>query len=337
MSRQLGQWVLVFAVTCLATACSTPTEVPTPASQREFTDQIAQQHPNLLNWLPGFYSDYAQVIEAGGHEDDVTDLTVRKLATTDTDVFLFKTHKRSAIDATYDLYFIRLDPSSGVPEMEFARMTGSDLSKPLAETLHIGRKRALPGCTISLAQFNIQSLTAVQTSYIGKSLIDTCQFEDPLHGHTAFERSLSISENQITVTEIALKPGETLSATAEQLPLAKLFQKHQAYEGTVSVNMAAVSNNPDTTQWITSTSINFYDDGRVSKLYDTDMQPMNYAIRLSKMKWRKNEPPYLRIEAVDLKSGEALAYSWFDPESAQVDWELEWLEVHLKELDLGLE
>jgi|GEM_PF-3064238 len=325
------------SLSCLLAACSAPVSKEVDSTNGPAFDaqqsQRSQEYPlysDLQNWLPGFYSNYAQVIEAGGEEDSVTDLTISQLPTQNEPVFLFESQQRDSAVANYDLYFVKLNPESGQQELHFSRMTGSDLSKPLPETLAIGWARVLPECVITLAPFNVQTPVSVDRQLFGKSKTETCRFEDPIHGEIAFERSLSISSDQINMTEVELKPGEVI---AEQ-PVVIQFQQHQAYEGTVSLSSAASGDDEGTSGWQTSTTFNLYDDGRVSHVYDSDMKKMNYSIRLSRLHWRDNEPPYLRLEILHLESGEAQAYSWFDPDSKQIDWELDWAEVHLKELTL---
>lgn len=321
--------VIAVSLAILLSACSTPVgKKAESTNEPAFEDHESQLYSDLQNWLPGYYSNYTQLIEAGAAEDSVIDLNISQLPTPNEPVFLFESKQRFSVLANYDLYFVKRNPASGQLELHFTRMTGSDLSKSLPETLDIGWQRAVPGCVITLAPFNRQTLTSVDRQLFGKSNTETCRFEDPIHGEIGFERSLSISSNQINMTGVELKPGEGL----EVQPEATHFQKQQAFEGTVSLNSAITGDDKDTPGWQTSTTSNLYDDGRVSHLYDAEMEKMVYAIRLSRLHWRENEPPYLKLEVIHLESGLAQAYSWFDPDLKQIDWELDWVKVHLKEL-----
>jgi len=63
-------------------ACSTAIQNDAPLSNSATpANQQSVLYKHLQSWLPGFYSDYTQVSEAGGTEDSVTDLTVRQLPT----------------------------------------------------------------------------------------------------------------------------------------------------------------------------------------------------------------------------------------------------------------
>ena len=331
---RLACGAVAISLVCLLTACSTPvTKDPLPSDIVDFADQASQLFSELQSSLPGFYSNYTQVIEAGGSEDSVTDLTVIQLATQKEPVFIFESRLRGAIFASLDLYFAKLNPESRQPELHFSRMTGSELSMSLAETLDTGWKRVEPGCVIALAPFYRQTLTSVDGQLFGKSNTETCLFDDPLHGRISFERSLSISSNQIAMTEVELKPGEVI----DQFPMARQFQKHQTYEGTISLNASVLADDIRSSGWQQSTTFNLYDDGRIRHPYDSEMKNMDYAVRLSRLHWRENQPPYLKLEIVNLISGGTQAYSWFSPESKQIDWELDWVKVHLSELSLNLE
>lgn len=322
------------SLVCLLSACSTP--VAKNALRSDIVDSVdqgSQLFNDLQNWLPGVYSNYTQVIETGGSEDSITDLTVRRLATQKDTVFLFESRLRGSMSASYDLYFAKLNPESRRPELHFSRITGSELSLSLPETLDTGWKRVVPGCVIALAPFYRQTLTSVVGQLSGKSNTETCLFDDPLYGGISFERSLSISDNQIAMTEVELKPGEVI----DEFPMARQFQKHQTYAGTVSLNNSVLADDIGSSEWQQSTTFNLYDDGRSSHLYDSEMKNMDYAIRLSRLHWRENQPPYLKLEIVNLISGGTQAYSWFNPGSRQIDWELDWVKVHLSELNLNLE
>lgn len=334
MKLQLGAITISLAV--VLSACSTPvakeSEAPDKTAYKAATtSQQSQLYNDLQNWLPGFYSNYTQVIEAGGVEDSVTDLTVSQLPTQNEPVFLFESRQRNSVDANYDLYFARLNAQSRQPELHFSRLTGSDLSKSLPETLEIGWQRVLPECVIALAPVNDQTAASVDRQLFGKSDTETCKFEDPLHGKVAFERSLSVSSNKIDMTGVELQPDEAIVES----PAVLQFQQHQAYQGTVTLNTATLAAGEASPEWQVSTPFHLYDDGRVNKIYATDMQQMGYAIKLSKQHWRDNEPAYLRLEILLLNSGEAQAYSWFEADSKQIDWEMEWARVHLKAWNLN--
>lgn len=112
------------------------------------------------------------------------------------------------------------------------------------------------------------------------------------------------------------------------------FQKRQVFEGDVSIGLNATTDEPESGQWQTSTKFIVIDDGRVSRLYDADMNNMEYAIKLSRLHWRKDELTYLKLEVIQVDSGEAQAYSWFNPDSDQIKLDLDWVKVNLKKISL---
>lgn len=320
---------MTVSLATLLSACSTAVKQPSGIpDESAFPAQENLLYTNLQSWLPGYYSNYAQVIKAGGTQDSVTDLNIRRLPTENQPIFLFESQQRGSGVANYDLYFVKLNSAWKQPELHFARLTGSDLYRALPEMVDIGWQRVLKGCVIMLAPFDRQTLTSVDRHLSGSSDPETCRFEDPVHGEIAFERFLSISNNDINMVNTELQPGEA----PEEQPLVTQFQQHQAYNGTLRLN-PAISDKSDSSEWQTSTAFNLYDDGRVHSTHDSEMKNMAYGIRLSRLHWRENQPPYLKLEIVELASGGTQAYSWFSPTSKQIDWELDWVTVHLSELD----
>lgn len=304
-------------------ACSTPV-AKTPATNEAilFTAAETLVLERLKNDLPGIYTNFTQVVESGLSEDDTTDLTIRELAANDTPVFLFESHQRSSAHSHYDLYWLGHNPESKRLEMHFSRITGSELSAAEAETLNIGLRRAMPGCAIDL------QLTDTQLK--GQTVPESCLFENPVHGQSHIYRSIDLRSEQLDLVNLELKPGEVVS---EELPTLQ-FQKRQVFEGDVSIGLNATTDEPESGQWQTSTKFIVIDDGRVSRLYDADMNNMEYAIKLSRLHWRKDEPTYLKLEVIQVDSGEAQAYSWFNPDSDQIKLDLDWVKVNLKKISL---
>lgn len=330
MKLHVGAFAVSLAVLLSACSAAVTRQSKTPDATA-FPGQENQLYTDLQIWLPGFYSNYAQVIEAGGAQDSVLDLNIRRLPTDNQPVFLFESQQRGSGVVNHDLYFVKLNSEWEQPELHFARLTGSDLTMSLPEMLDIGWQRVLKGCVIMLAPFNHQKLTSVDHYLLGRSDPKTCRFEDPLHGEIAFERFMSISNQQINMVNTTLKPGEV----PEEQPLVTQFQQHSVYAGTVRLSSAITTDSNDSSGWQTSTAFNLYDDGRVSDIYDSEMKNMKYGIRLSRLHWRENQPPYLKLEIIERVSGGTQAYSWFSPESEQIDWELDWVTVHLRELNLS--
>src|SRR5690554_4001549 len=161
--------------------------------------------------------------------------------------------------ASYTLYFVKQHAVSGQPELHFSRLTGSELSMSMTDTLDTAWKRVVPGCVITLS--------AAADKLSGASLSETCTFEDPLHGKTMLERSLAITDQQIEFSNRLLQPGETVDSS----PPVMKFHKHQTFEGSVNVATANLSHGKGQADWQELTTFNIFDDGRTIQLYDADM------------------------------------------------------------------
>lgn len=304
-------------------ACSTPTaNPPTTTEAISYTAAETLILDRLKNDLPGMYSNFTQVVENGNPEADTTNLTIRELPTNNIPAFLFESRQRSSVLAHYDLYWLRHDPQSRGMQLQFSRISGSELSATEAESLSTGFERALPGCAIDL------QLSGTQLQ--GQTVPEDCSFADPIHGQSRLFRSIDLGSDQLDMVSLELSPGEVIT---DKLPVLH-FQKLQVFEGDVSIGLKSNADDTEPLQWQTSTKFIAIDDGKVSRLYDADMKNMEYAIKLSRLHWRKNEPTYLKLEVIRVGSGEAQAYSWFNPDSDQIILDLDWVKVKLNKVNL---
>jgi hypothetical protein len=308
----------------LIAACANPVKPTIPPNDSlPYNTEEAQLISRLKNDLPGYYSNFTQVVEAGGVEQSATDLTIRELITEGNPVFLFETHSRSTSSRHYDLYWPQINPFSRSLELQFTRISGSELSATVPESLATAKQRALPGCLIEI----LVSGTQMQ----GQTQPETCRFENPAHGESRLYRSVVLGSvidgsNSLDITSLELEPGETAD---EDIPPMR-FQKHQAYIGSISISPDVISEAIQSDQWQESTAFNLHDDGRIAHMLDTDMNKMDYTIKLSRQHWRENEPAYLRLEVIQVKTGEIMAYSWFKPDSEIVEFDSDWVKVDLK-------
>lgn len=304
-------------------ACSTPSaQIPITNAPALFSPADMLIIDWIRNELPGSYTNYTQVVESGYSEESSTDLTVRELTVNELPVFLFESHQRNSAQTNYDLYWTAHNPQSNRLELQFSRISGSELSLNEAESLHIGFERAIPGCAIDL-QLSDAQLT-------GQTMPDSCAFENPVNGRTRVYRSINLSPDQLQLVTLELAPGEVVAGD----PPVFYFQKQQIFKGEVSINISTSTDGDEPVQWLTSTQFIVIDDGRVSRLYDADMNNMDYAIKLSRLHWRDNEPAYLKLEVIRADSGEAQAYSWFNPGSDQIVFEQDWVKVNLQKTSL---
>jgi len=150
------------------------------------------------------------------------------------------------------------------------------------------------------------------TQLIGQTVTENCLFENPVHGQSRIYRSINLRSEQLDLVNLELSPGEVVS---EGMPTLQ-FQKQQVFEGAVSIGLNATTDDTESGQWETSTKFLVIDDGRVSRLYDADMNNMEYAIKLSRLHWREDE------------------YSWFNPDSDQIKLDLDWVKVNLQKISL---
>ncbi len=266
--------------------------------------------------LPGTYSNFAQA-NRDGVQGPVTDLTIRQLPGGDAAAYLFESQVRGTGPASYDIYWLKLNPQTRQAELHFSHLTGSELSLSLKDTLAIAWRRVLPGCTIVLE--------ADQQRFYGHTEPDRCRFEDPLRGATRLYRSLSLGAHSLETETIALLPGEQADAGAHSL----IMQKHRLYRGQVSERANSDADTGEYGEWKSSTLFNIRDDGRVVQIYDGNMKTMQYGVQLARLPWRAGEPPYLRLAVINLQNGATQAFSWFKPGPEPIVMNQEWFKANL--------
>ena len=313
MEFRLAPLLMPLLVTLLLGACTPLAKIPeTPESvnRQLVADQIA-------NWLPGAYSNFAQI-----HEDDtsrpVTDIKIRKLKTAEEPVFLLESQQRESGASVYDIYWLKLNQSTQDVELHFARLRADELMLAIPDVLAAAWQRVVPGCVIVMSQPG--------GLIEGRSNPQTCFFEHLVQGETRLERSLSLGAETLNIEN-------TLAVAAGQVPaqsaLLKL-QKHHTFEGWASTRTPAGPDQDRPGDWQLSNVFNIRDDGRINRLYDTEMNAMPYGLQLARLPWREGEPPYMLLSIINMEHQAIQGYSWFEPESESINLNLDWFQTNLE-------
>ena len=304
----------IFRILCVATLLGSYTS---PPHARETIDDSDSN--GLLNriqqTLPGIYSNFAQVSQNGAGRL-ATDLNIRQLFVEGEPVFIFETRQRGVIEANFDVYWLKLNPQTKLPELHFSHLSGSELSLSMQATLETAWKRVLPGCVIVLED----SGDLIQ----GHSEPDTCRFGDPLLGESRVYRMLALGKNNLRLETIVMAPGDDYIAGSKTLHMLK----HQLYTGTVSIRS---DTDPDTTtpgEWRTSGEFNIYDDGRINRLYENS-STMGFALRLARLYRHEGEPPQHKLSIINIENDGMQAYQWIETATGQIELNLEWIKVNL--------
>jgi hypothetical protein len=114
------------------------------------------------------------------------------------------------------------------------------------------------------------------------------------------------------------------------------LQKHRAFVGWASIRSETDPQQDEPGTWQLSQVFNTRDDGRVSRLYDQQMQPWNFGLQLARVHRFEGQPPYYMLSVINLKSGQTQAYKWFEPGMENLNLNVDWFQTGL-ELETGSE
>lgn len=267
--------------------------------------------------LPGSYSNFAQV-NSNGAGRLATDLNIRQLYVEGEPVFIFESQQRGTIDASFDIYWFKLNPETNQPGFHFAHLSGNELSLSLEATLATAWKRVLPGCIIALEVTN----DLLQ----GHTQPDDCKFEDPIRGKNRVYRMLTLGNNSLQLETIVVGPGDEFIPGSKTLNMLQ----HRLYTGTVSIRLDTDTDPTETTaaEWRDSGNFNIYDDGRINRLYD-NRSTIGFALQLARLYRHEGEPPQLKVSIINVETGGTQAFRWIKPTSEPVEFDLEWIKVKL--------
>ena len=305
-----GRLALFFLTAVLSSCASLPEAGSSPVDDR---GELNLQ--TIRDLLPGAYSNFAQ-----NHDQDspVTDINIRQLKTGGEPVFLFASELRGPGSTSHDIYWLKLNARSNQAELHFTRLREDELSLPMQEVLSIAWQRVVPGCVIRMSSAGDQ--------INGQTDPRTCRFGHPLQGETSLMRRLSIGGDTLSIkTELQDKVGVP-SPDDAYLEL----QKHRDFQGWAGIREEAVQLQGEPGKWQLSQVFNTRDDGRVSYLYDQQMQPMGFGLQLARLPRFDGEPPYYLLSVVNLKSGQIQAYQWLPPATERLDLNLDWFQTSLE-------
>jgi hypothetical protein len=271
----------------------------------------------IQSWFPGAYSNYAQ-----RHEDEfakpVTDLDIRQLNTNGEPVFLFESMQRDSDTSSHEVYWLKTKHGSPNAELHFSYLTEDDLSLPITEVLAIAWQRVNPGCVIEVIQ------KADQIS--GQTNPDTCVFEHLLQGETRLHRTISLSEDSLTIENSLTAPGAQDSTDITVLNL----QKHRVFNGWASSRTPAGPEQEFAGDWKLSTIFSIRDDGRINNIRDQNRESIGFGVQLAKLKWVEDKPQHMLLSIINMETGFTQAYTWFDPENEILELNLSWFQTNLE-------
>ncbi len=273
----------------------------------------------LQNLLPGTYSNYAQ-IHAAGNDSPVTDVRIRQVKAAGEAVFLFESEQRRSADAKYDIYWLKPNPQTMQAQFHFTRLGADELSLPTQEVIRVAWRRVQPGCTVIMRR--------VENRIVGQSNPETCVFEDPLEGRTSLIRRLDFGIGNDTLyiqNRIEDAAGRVLGGK-ESLELLR----HRVFTGWASVRLEAGTAEGEPGQWQLSTVFDIRDDGRIHHLRSQDRNSLGFGLQLSRLHRVEGEPPYFLLAVINLESGAPQAFNWFEPTSANLDMNLDWMQANLQ-------
>jgi len=313
MGFRLAPLLMPLLMNLLLGACTQlakPPETPEAGNRQPVAEHIS-------NWLPGAYSNFAQT-----HEDDtakpVTDVKIRKLKTAGEPVFLLESQQRDSSASVYDIYWLKLNQGTQEIELHFAHLRADELTLAIPDVLAAAWQRVVPGCVIVMSQSG--------ELLEGRSNPQTCFFEHLLQGETRLERFLSLGAETLNIEN-------TLTVPAGQVPVQSVLlklQKHHTFEGWASTRTPAGPDQDRPGEWQLSNVFNIRDDGRINRLYDTEMNAMQYGLQLAKLPWREGEPPYMLLSIINMEHQAIQGYSWFEPESESINLNLDWFQTNLE-------
>ena len=278
----------------------------------------------LQNLLPGTYSNYAQ-IHAAGNDSPVTDVRIRQVKAAGEAVFLFESEQRRSADAKYDIYWLKPNSRTLQAEFHFTRLGADELSLPTQEVIRAAWQRVQPGCAVTMKR--------VENRIVGQSNPETCVFEDPLQGRTSLTRRLEfgIGNDTLTIQNRIENATEQESGDNESLELLR----HRVFTGWASVRLEAGTAEGEPGQWQLSTVFDIRDDGRIHHLRSQDLSSLGFGLQLSRLHRVEGEPPYFLLAVINLESGATQAFNWFEPWSASLDMNLDWMQANLQSKQPG--
>ena len=281
-------------------------------------NNAAADMQTLQSLLPGAYSNFAQT-----HADDpggpVTDIHIRQLKTDGEPVFLFESGLRGSDQQDFDIYWLKLNRQSGQAEFYFTRLREDEVSLPMQDTLALAWQRVEPGCVITMRR--------IDHRLKGQTDPDSCVYEHPLEGASRLTRELSVGQDDMTITTELTGGAQQDSHSAAHLE----FQKHRGFVGWASIRSEETDPQQDEPgAWQLSQVFNTRDDGRVSRLYDQQMQPWDFGLQLARVHRFEGQPPYYLLSVINLKSGQTQAYRWFEPGTERLNLNLDWFQTGLE-------
>jgi hypothetical protein len=273
----------------------------------------------LRQWLPGSYSNFAQVHDSG-RDSPVNDVRIRRVKATGETVFLLESEPRHAAEATYDIYWLKSDPRTLQAELHFTRLGQNELSLPTQEVIKAAWQRVHPGCTIIMK--------LVGDRITGQSNPETCVFQHALQGETRLARRIAIDleNDSLTVQNRIETASGQVAGDNELLQL----QKHRVFTGWASVRVEAVEAEQRPGAWQLSTVFDIRDDGRIYQLRAQDRALLGFGVQLSRLERVAGEKPYTLLTVINLQSGAPQAYSWFRPSSENLNMNLDWFQANLE-------
>ena len=283
--------------------------------------QVSTQAQSLVTqvktWLPGAYSNYAQVYEDQS-DQPATDLNIRQLKTNDETVFLFESEQRQSDVSNHEIYWLKTNPTTQKPELHFAYLTEDDISLPVSKVLTIAWQRVNPGCVIELVQTDDQ--------LNGNTNPDSCLFDHLLQGETRLQRNLTLNADSLTIENTLAAPTGLDSTEHDILKL----QKHRVFEGWASSRTPAGPDQELPGPWHLSNIFSIRDDGRTHNIRDQEMASIGFGLQLAKLKWIEEKPQHMRLSIINMETGGIQAYTWFDPESKSFELNFDWFQTNLE-------
>ena len=309
LARRLAPWGSLALVACAATA------PPEPAAPQ--ADLAAVQRAALIGALPGHYSNYAQA-RAADDGRAVLDVEVRYLTDGARDAFVFERTTRATGETQALVYLLAPTASPDVVEFRFAPVREAGGERSAAEVLDEAQGRVRPGCVLPL--------TPTPDGLVGETNPATCRFEHPDLGTVGLLREVSVGRGTLTVAERLLRPDGGAAAPDSVLAL----RRHAVYRGWAGVREDASAAPGDPAAWRLALPFTLRDDGRVVPLADRAGEATGYALRLSVVGWRSDEPPILRLAVLDAAGERELGFAWGEPGAERIGISLERFQAGLE-------
>lgn len=313
----MNRIMLVAAVIFCLAGCSVNQQKVAEPPAGPADSALRQQ---LQQTLPGLYGNYAQHWASRENPDqssapDHWRVAVTVLRTTPGAAW-FSLLQYPANDANKGrtmLMQFTFGPENAV--LRFSPYSSPAAPRELNAEQLAAAARFIPGCEVRLSWR--AGVLAGQTSPAN------CRLAGKDGVMFSLVKDFAFSANSIAIADRLVDPATGGSIGDDRV---FRFSRMQQYRGWAGIK-------PDGTKdWQLARPLEIWSDGGTAQLVDLSGTAMGYRIRLARVPWRTDQDAILRLDLVDIDSGEIVAYSWADTTAKSVGINLGWIQVGLSQI-----